>query len=165
MRWIERFAFLHPIWLLVSLVGYFALSLAMAPMATTHAPVLIPAMAILGFTLPLLWITGLRALARQAMGMAPWNGWSWVYAAVPLASVVAAASLTTALEIAGAAIFGATIAYFTSIWLTARALAAYQRGPGAVALTIGTALLLVYYIIGAWVLRPVVRQLKAATSE
>jgi hypothetical protein len=162
---IERFAFLHPIWLLLSLVGYFALSLALSPMTVMRAPALIPAMTILGVALPLLWMTGLRAIARRATGKPPWDAWSWTYAAVPLLLFVSAAGLAIAPAIGAATTFGVVIAYFTAIWPTARGLAAYQRGPGATALTIGTALLLVYYFVGAWVLRPVVHQLKAATSE
>ena len=164
MRWVERFAFLHPIWLLIALVGYFAVSLVLGPAVTTGAPALIPAIAILGIALPLLWMTGLRAVARRALGLASWSVWSWASPAVPVLLLVAVASLNVFPALAAAALLGATIAYFSVIWVTARALATFQRGAGATALTIGTALLLIYYFIGAWVLRPVVRELKATTS-
>ncbi|GAA0651531.1 hypothetical protein [Brevundimonas lenta] len=182
-------AFLHPLWLtaawIVSAVallcsveagGAFdtAGSIFPAPWPIAFAVALSFASA---FLLPLAWVHGVFRAAHLAMreeGTSRLSDWTfWLAGAGCALAVLASPAIMMSDEATLEAIgywpnlvgMGVAAAYVASFWTAATTLVRFEgrtgQSDGKVA---GTFVLLLYWIIGAWLLRPRLMKLKAALT-
>ena len=170
-----KLAFIHPIWFLVLTVVAFV-----APVFTmnadTGAMVAMALMTVWVLLLPLGWAHGIYRGSRSALAKSGAVGASrdWVFyiAAVGVVCLPLLGMGSNLVEgsggalegVFGFAMFGLVLSYFASLWLASAALVASEEGTPKIAVhkAVGTFLLMVYWMIGAWVLS---RRLKALRAK
>lgn len=158
-----RMALLHPlvfVGMLILVFGAQAITIASGPSAVVVMPVIMA-----GVLVPLFWAHGIYivAAARSAA-----RGSAVLFPATELAVGIAFVTVLVlgperVQTLAGGAPALVVIPYFVCLWLAAAALVrAEERGVAKLAPTLGTFLLMVYWFIGAWFVRPRVKQLLIA---
>lgn len=166
-----KLAFIHPILFLVLAVVAFV-----APLVTMNADtVVMVAMAFMTIwvlLLPLGWAYGIYRGSRSALAKTGAGGAArdWVFCmagigvvCTPLLGLArnlvegSGGALGDLFDLAAVAVLAS---YFASLWLASASLVAFEDGTSKIAIhkAVGTFLLMVYWMIGAWVMQ---RRLKA----
>ena len=171
MTFPAKLAFIHPIWFFVLAVVAFVAPL-FSMKADIGAMVAIALMSVWVLLLPLGWAHGIYRGSRSALAKIGAVGQSrdWVFyiAEVGIVCIPIFGLGSNIVEVSGEALHGVfgfgmlllIASYFASLWLAAAALVAFEDGTPRVAVhnAVGTFLLMVYWMIGAWVMQ---RRLKA----
>ena len=171
MTFPTKLAFIHPIWFLViTAVAFVAPAFTMN--ADTGVMVAIAFLTVWALLLPLGWAHGIYRGSRSALAKTGAVGASrdWVFyiaeigvICVPilgLGSNLVEGSSGAMEGVFGLVGFALVASYFASLWLSSAALVAFEDRTPKVAIhkVVGTFLLMVYWMIGAWVMQ---RRLKA----
>jgi hypothetical protein len=163
MKFPDRFALLHTLWFLAVLVAVFVATPLLAARPTGILVGLIVAISSAGVFLPLLWAHGIYNLAAQTGGG---RFGRLAFPVVELAIVVGAilafgSGNDGPTGVLGAFIFLPVLGYFFCLWLAAAALVRSESSErkSALAPTLGTFVLMIYWMIGAWFIRPRVKRL------
>ncbi|MFA4892784.1 hypothetical protein [Brevundimonas sp.] len=177
MTFPTKLAFIHPIWFLVLTVVAFV-----APLFTMNADigamVAIALMSVWVLLLPLGWAHGIYRGSRSALArigaVGPSRDWVFYIAEVGVVCLPIFGLGSNIVEVSGEALNGmfgfgmlALIAsYFTSLWLASAALVASEDGTSKVAIhkVVGTFLLMVYWMIGAWVMQRRLKTMREALT-
>ena len=172
-----KLAFIHPIWFLGLTVVAFV-----APLFTMNADTgVMTAMALVtgsAVLLPLGWAYGIYVGSRAALAGtgAVGAGRDWVFYIAGIGVVC-----LPILGIAGLIVespgevqegylvpvmFAVIASYFASLWLASAALVAFDDGTPKAAIhkVVGTFLLMVYWMIGAWVMQGRLKRLREAIT-
>lgn len=163
MRFPDRLAILHPLWFLAVLIAVFVAA-PMASMAPAGPSVgLILAISCGGVMLPLLWAHGIYNVASQTGARRSGQiVFLVVETAIVLGFILGFMSGDEGPSGSLSAFFALPVlGYFVCLWLAARALVRAESSvrDAEFATTLGTFLLAVYWMIGAWLIRPRVRRL------
>ena len=166
MTFPTKLAFIHPIWFLVLTVVVFV-----APALTINAKieviVTLAFMSVWAVLLPLGWAHGIYRASRSALAKtgAVGAGREWVFFIAEISAVCfpilgLGSNLVDgsggALEGAiGLAMLPLVASYFSSLWLASAALVAFEDGTPKIAShkVVGTFLLMIYWMLGAWVMQ------------
>lgn len=177
MTFPTKLAFIHPIWFLVITVIAFV-----APLFTLNADsgamVAIAILTVWVLLLPLGWAHGIYRGARSALAKTGAVGASrdWVFyvaeiglICVPilgLGSNLAEGSGGAMESVFGLIGFAVVMGYFASLWLSSSALVAFEDRTPKVAIhkVVGTFLLMVYWMIGAWVMQRRLKTMREAIT-
>ncbi len=175
MTFPTKLAFIHPIWFLVLMVVVFV-----APVFTMNAGsgaiVGVAFMTLWASLLPLGWAHGIYRGSRSvlaAKGAAgPSRDWVFYIAEIGCLSFPVLGLGSYIVEgfggvlegVLSLALLALVPSYFVSLWLASAALVASEGGTPKIAAhkVVGTFLLMVYWVIGAWVMQ---RRLKALRNS
>jgi len=172
-----KLAFIHPIWFLVLTVVAFV-----APVFTmnadTGAMVAMAFMTVWVLLLPLGWAHGVyrgsRSVLAKTGAVGPSSDWVFYIAEVGIVCVPILGLWSSIVEGSGMALegvlslvmFAVIPSYFASLWLASAALVASEDRTPKIAAhkVVGTFLLMVYWMIGAWVMQRRLRALRDAIT-
>ena len=159
MRWPRDFALIHPAWLMLVVIAVFAVQIGrgLDSPPDVRLTLFISQAAVV---VPLLWAHGIYEVASAGQPRR-WAGGLFVVAeaaiAVSLASLAAFDPLIDPLPMVLPA--PVVVLYFAGLIVAASALTFADRADGRRASGILTFLLMVYFFIGAWFIRPRVQRL------
>lgn len=177
MTFPTKLAFIHPIWFLVLTVVAF-----IAPLFTisadTDAMVATAFMTVWVLLLPLGWAHGIYRGSRSALARTDAVGAArdWVFyiaeigvVCIPilgLARNLAEGSGGAMEGVFGLVTFALVASYFASLWLASAALVAFEDGTPRIAIhkIVGTFLLMVYWMVGAWVMQRRLKTMREAVA-
>ena len=177
MTFPAKLAFIHPIWFLVLAVVAFV-----APLFTMNADIgamiAVALISVWFLLLPLGWAHGIYRGSRFALAkigaVGPSRDWVFYIAEVGVVCIPIFGLGSNIVEVSGDALHGAfgfgmfvfIASYFVSLWLAAAALVAFEDGTPRIALhkAVGTFLLMVYWMFGAWVMQRRFKALREAIT-
>ena len=163
MRFPDRIALLHPLWFLAVLVVVFVATPLVAVRPTGFLVGLVVAISSAGVFLPLLWAHGIYNVATRT------GGGRFGRLAFPVVELAIVAGVILAFVsgnegptgVLGAFIFLPVVGYFICLWLASAALVRSESSErkSTLAPTLGTFVLMIYWMIGAWFIRPRIKRL------
>jgi len=163
MTFPAKFAFIHPIWFVAVLVVAFAVPIATFN-ASAEVQIMGALMSIWAVLLPLAWAYGIYAVSRRLTdtGRAD-RDWIFYVAGlgvlilppVTIASDAMGSIGAVPAAVAGYLGFAVVGSYFVSLWLASAALVAFEEDEPKPPFhkVVGTFLLMVYWVIGVWVMQ------------
>ncbi len=170
-----KLAFLHPIWF-VALAATAFIATALKTNSGTGPMIAVALLSVCGLLLPLGWAHGIykgsRLVLAQTKTVGTNRDWIFYLVEIGVICVPVLALASNAVKGSGGVLEGAVgfvafaliFSYFTSLWLASTALLALEEGTPNFAAhkAVGTFLLMVYWMIGAWVLSRRLKVLRAA---
>jgi hypothetical protein len=170
-----KVAFIHPIWFVA-----LAATVFIAPVLTmngdTGSMVAVALMSVCALLLPMGWAHGIYRGSRLVLAKSSTVGadrdWVFYIAEIGVVCVPVLALSSNAVKGSGGVLegvfgfitFALVLSYFASLWLASAALVASEEGRPKIAIhkAVGTFLLMVYWMIGAWVMQRRLKVLRAA---
>ena len=172
-----KLAFIHPIWF-VALAATVFVAPALTLNGGTGTMIAVAMLSVCGLLLPLGWAHGIyrgsRLVLAQTKAVGTSRDWIFYIAEIGVICVPVLAFGSNAAKGSGGVVEGLfgfvafvlIFSYFTSLWLASTALVASEEGTPKVAAhkAVGTFLLMVYWMIGAWVLSSRLKVLRATVE-
>ncbi|CAN5170798.1 hypothetical protein BH10PSE2_BH10PSE2_27600 [soil metagenome] len=170
-----KLAFIHPIWF-VALAATVFIAPALTMNGDTSSMIAVAMMSVWALLLPLGWAHGIYRGSRLVLAntntVGPSRDWIFYIAEIGVICVPVLALGSNAVKGSGGVMegvfgfitFALVLSYFASLWLASAALVALEEGMPKIAAhkAVGTFLLMVYWMIGAWVLSRRLKALRAA---